>query len=168
MRVPAFDSSVGVWVVAREYSVGGRTAATAATANHCGAALWNASSTRWLFITQISWAKTVATADNVGFVRISTRGTAGSTVTPAQQNDYTYDGAPPTGALLDLAAYSVQPTIISSTAYIWRWHLPAAVGAGFILPLPAPIGVPPGAGLAIVTPPATVLQPADVGFWWYE
>jgi hypothetical protein len=152
----------------RSFSVGGRSAATAATANHAGAVLWNASSTRTLHVTQISWAKTVATADNIGIVRASARGTAGSTVTPAQQNDYTYDAAPPSGALLDLAAYSVQPTLISSTAYLWRFHLPAAVGAGFLLPFPDPISVPPGQGLVILTPPATVLQPADVGFFWME
>lgn len=154
--------------MAREYSVGGRSAATAATANHVGAALWNASSTRALWVTQISWAKTVATADNIALARISARGTAGSTVTPVQQNDATYDAAPPTGALLDLAAYSAQPTVISTAAYMWRWHMPAAIGAGFILPWPGALLVPPGAGLALLTPPATVLQPADVTFWWYE
>lgn len=152
----------------RGFSVGGRTAATVATANHAGAQLWNASTTKSIFVTQISWSKTVATADNVGIVRSSARGTAGSTVTPAQQNDFAYDAAPPSGALLDLAAFSVQPTLISSTAYMFRWHLPAAVGAGFILPLPQPIEVPQSTGLVIVTPPATILQPADVAFFWTE
>lgn len=152
----------------RPFSVGGRSAATAATANHAGAQLWNASTSKSVFVTQIAWSKTVATADNLGIVRSSARGTAGSTVTPAQQNDYAYDAAPQSGVLLDLAAFSVQPTLISSTAYMFRWHLPAAVGAGFILPLPGPIEVPAGTGLVLVTPPAVILQPADVSFFWTE
>lgn len=152
----------------RAYSAGGRTAATAATANHAGAALWNASTTKSIFVTVISWSKTVATADNLGLVRITTRGTAGSTVTPVAQNDADFDQAPPSGALLDLAAYTVQPTISSATAYQFRWNLPATVGCGFILALPDVIEIPAGGGLCLVTPPATILQPADVSFFWRE
>ena len=152
----------------RGFSAGGRTAATAATANVAGAALWNASAVKAIFVTQISWAKTVATADNLGIVRISTRGTAGSTVTPVQQNDNDYQAAPPSGALLDLASYSVQPTLISSTAYMFRWNMPASIGSGFILPLPDVITIPPGTGLCLVTPPAVILQPGDVSFFWRE
>ena len=152
----------------RGFSVGGRTAATAATANHAAATLWNASSTKGVYVTQISWAKTVGTADNIGIVRATARGTAGSTVTPAQQNDSDYQAAPPSGCLLDMAAYSVQPTLASATAYMFRFNLAAAVGAGFILPLPDPIFIPAGAGLVILTPPATILQPADVSFFWKE
>jgi hypothetical protein len=148
------------------YSVGGRSAATAATANHAGAQLWNPDSVRSLWVTQISWAKTVATADNLGLVRSTARGTPGSTVTPTVQNDDEFEEVDAVGALLDLAAFSAQPTLSSATAYKFRWHLPAAIGSGFVLPLPNRIRVRPGNGLVLVTPPATILQPADVTFWF--
>lgn len=152
----------------RTYSLGGRTVATAATQNHAGAQLWNPSASRTLFVTQIAWSKTIATADNLAVVRTSARGTAGSTVSSALQDDYDYDGAPPTGAVLDLAAFSGQPTIVASASPMFRWYLPAAIGSGFIWPCPAPIKVPPGTGLALITPTATILQPADVTFAWTE
>lgn len=147
---------------------GGRTTATAATANHAGAALWNASAVKSLFVTQLAWAKTVATVDNVGLVRISARGTPAATITPGTQNDVDADGAPPSGALLDLGAYSVQPTLVSATTYMMRWNLPATIGSGFIMPVPDMIEVPAGQGLLLLTPPAVILQPGDVTFWWRE
>lgn len=152
----------------RPFSVAGRSAATTATANHCGGALWNPSATKSIFVTQLSGSKTVATVDNIGLVRISARGTAGSTVTPVAQNDYSFDAVPPSGALLDLGAYTAQPTIVAAGAYIWKWNTPAAIGSGFILPFPKPLEIPAGAGLAIVTPPAVILQPYDYTFWWEE
>jgi hypothetical protein len=152
----------------RGFSIGGRTVATAATANHAAAELWNPSATKGIYVTQIAWSKTVATADNIGIVRSSARGTARSTVTPAQQNDADYQAAPPSGAVLDLSVFSVQPTLISATAFMFRWNLPAAIGSGFILPLPDPIFVPAGTGLVILTPAAVILQPADVTYFWRE
>lgn len=150
----------------RSFSVGGRTVATAATVNHAGAQLWNPSTTKSIFVTQIAWAKTVGTVDNLGLVRSTARGTAGSTVTPTAQNDIDFDTAP--GALLDLAAFTVQPTLSSATAYMFRWNLPATIGAGFVLPLPRPIEIPTVSGLVLLTPPAVILQPGDVSFWWDE
>ena len=150
------------------FSIGGRSAATAATANHVGAALWNPATARSLWVTQIGWSKTVATADQVGIVRISARGTAGSSITSGIQSDAEGAVAPRSGAILDLAAYSVQPTLVSATVYQFRWSLPASIGSGFLLPLPDVWEVPAGQGLALLTPPATVLQPADVSFFWRE
>ncbi len=150
-----------------DYAVGGRSSATAATANHAGAALWNPHSTIPLRVTEIAWSKTVATADNLAIMRITARGTAGSTVTPTIVNDFLRGVAPPSGALLDLAAYTVQPTLDGSL-YLYRWNLPAAVGAGIFWTFRTPLRVPPGTGLALVTPPGTVLQPADVTFAWTE
>lgn len=152
----------------RGFSVGGRTVLTAATANHAGATLWNPSTSKSLYVTQLSWAKTAAVADNIGIVRSTARGTAGSSVATAQQNDFDFDAAPPSGAVLDLAVYPVQPTLASATAYMIRWNLPAAIGSGVIMPFPDQIEIPAGTGLTIVTPPAVALQAADVTFWWRE
>lgn len=150
------------------FSIGGRTAATAATANNVGAALWNPSTSRSLWVTQIGWSKTAATADQVGLVRISARGTAGSSITSGIQSDAEGAVAPRSGAVLDLAVFTVQPTPVSATVYTFRWSLPATVGSGFLLPLPDVWEVPAGSGIAILTPSAVILQPADVSFFWRE
>ena len=149
------------------YGVGGRSAATAATANHAAVGLWNPSSTVRLYVVQIHCSKTVATVDNHQLRRISARGTAGSTVTPAAADSFDARVAPPSGALLDLAAYSAQPTLISGS--MMRTHLPAAIGAGYMWVFEGnPLVVPPGEGIAIVTPVAVVLQPSDFSFIWEE
>lgn len=152
----------------RSYMAGNRTTATAATANVAGAALWNPSTVKSLFVTAISWSKLAAVVDNLGLVRISARGTPALTVTAVAQNDVDADATPPSGALLDAGAYSVQPTLVSATAYMFRWNLPATIGAGFMLPFPRCIRIPAGQGLCLVTPPAVILQPADVSFFWDE
>lgn len=147
------------------YAVSGRCVATAATADNVGAALWNPSSTRALWVTAIMWAQTVATVSNPGIVRTTTRGTQTLTFTPDIDNDVLRDLTPATVAVLD-ATYSAQPTVAGP--YLMRTNLPAAIGSGFILPFPRPIKVPPGTGLGIATPVAVILQPADVTFFWDE
>lgn len=149
-----------------DYVLGGRTAATAATANVVGAALWNPHSTIPLRVTEISWAKTVATVDNLALIRITARGTASATATPVIGNDLLRGVAPPSGAVLDVT-YSAQPTL-DGAVYLYRWNLPAAIGAGIFWSFRSVIRIPPGTGLALVTPVAVVLQPADVTFSWAE
>lgn len=143
------------------HRVGGRSAATAATADHAAAAIWNPHASISLFVKEIAVVKTVATADNHGLIRTTTRGTAGSTVTPDADNDDNRRGTNGPGALLDLAAFTVQPTL--QTPYLARSNLAAAIGAGFIWVFDeSGIEVPAGTGLAIVTPPAVILQPSDI------
>jgi len=149
------------------YAVGGRSAATAATIGHAAAALWNPSTTKKIKIREIWAFKTVATVDYHALRRISARGTPGSTVTPGQGNCFEQPRiAPQSGALLDLAAYTVQPTLVGEN--LARANLPAAIGAGFIWVFAEPIEIPPGEGLAIITPVATILQPSDFTFVWDE
>jgi hypothetical protein len=152
------------------YSIGARTVATAAAADHAGAALWNPHASVRLEVVALEWFKTVATVDNLAIVRLSARGTAGSTVTPGAQSGIVTQAVPPSGALLDLAAYSVQPTIIGTgtARYIRRTNLPAAIGSGVMWMFTEPIEIPPGQGLAVITPAAVILQPADVSFEWKE
>lgn len=149
------------------YSVGGRTAATAATANHVGAGLWNPHASKAIKLRELWVFKTVATADNHGLRRITARGTPGSTVTPDITTAFdTPRIAPQSGTLLDLAAYTVQPTLTG--VLLARANLPASIGAGFIWVFAEPIIIPPGEGLAIITPEAVILQPSDVTFVWDE
>jgi hypothetical protein len=150
------------------YAVGGRSAATAATANNCAAALWNPHATKSIKVREIWVFKTVATADNHALQRITARGTPGSTVTPDANSSFDCPlVAPQSGALLDLAAYTVQPTLAGGVP-LARANLPAAIGSGFIWVFAEPIEVNPGTGLAIITPVATILQPSDFTFVWDE
>lgn len=149
-----------------DYYAAGRSAATAATANHAGAALWNPHATIRLQVREIHWIKTVATLDNLAVQRITARGTAGSTITPTIASSSQRGVDRPSGCLIDLATYSVQPTL--EGVPLLRTNLPSAVGAGMMWSLAEPIEIPPGAGLALITPTAVILQPADVTFRWTE
>lgn len=148
------------------YSVGGRSAATAATADHAAAALWNPSATKSIRVREIWCFKSVATVDHHQLLRITARGTPGTTVTPDADNDFDRELAPPSGAVLDLATYTAQPTV--QTPPLARANLPAAIGAGFIWVFAEPILVKAGTGLAICTPQANVLQASDFTFVWDE
>lgn len=152
----------------RRYGVGGRSAATAATADIPGAVLWNASGAKSIYVVQAEWYKQgAATADNLALIRTSTRGTVGSTVTPDIDNDYSRQVAPASGCLLDLASFSAGPTV--QGPHLKRTNLAAAIGAGIIWAFhDEPIHVPAGTGLAFVTPTAVILQAGDVAFEWDE
>lgn len=149
------------------YAVGGRSAATAATADHAAAALWYASGTKAIKLREIWVFKTVSTADNHALRRITARGTPGSSVTPDASNCMEVPRvAPQSGVVLDLGAYTVQPTLTGVN--LARSNLPAAVGSGFIWVFTEPIEIPPGEGIAIITPVAVILQPSDFTFVWEE
>ncbi len=151
------------------YRIGGRSVATAATANHAYAQLWNPHTTSRIDVQEIHIAVTAAVVSNYGLLRSpTTRGTAGSTVTPTIESSDGRDVAPPSGTLLDLAAFTAQPALASATAYMNRWNLPAAIGAGMIWVFGDPIKVPPLTGLVVVTPVAVIGQPIDITFVWSE
>lgn len=150
------------------YSVGGRTAATAATADQSGAALWNASTTKTIYCKEAHWFKSAATADNEQLIRTTNRGTTpGSTATPDIDSDYNRAVAPVSGAVLDMAAWATYPTVAGPP--LARTNLPAAVGAGVIWVFGGDgIAIPQSTGLAIGTPVATILQAGDATFVWDE
>jgi len=127
--------------------------------------LWNPHATMDLTVDEVHWFHTVGTVDNPGLVRTTTRGTQTLTVTPDIDNHDERLLAHITGAVLDLT-YSAQPTIAGP--YLQRINLPAAVASGFIWVFPLGIRIPAGTGLAIATPVAVVLQPADITFVWHE
>ena len=151
------------------YIVRGRTAATAATADHALCALWNPHATQRVKIVQFGVFKSAAgtAGDAIRLRRITARGTAGSTVTPGIAQHSTRGVAPVSGVLLDLAAYSVQPTLDTLDSGL-PWVAAAVAGAGVIYPIPNGIEIGPGAGLSIIQVAATAWPISDVAFVWLE
>lgn len=150
------------------YSVRGRTVATAATANHSVATLWNPHATARLVVYEFGLCAAAAPAAGASFYlrRATARGTPGSTVTPGIQHSLARAIAPPSGALLDLATYSAQPTF-EADGFL-GWVLAAVAASGIIVPIPRGIEVPPGAGLSIVTAAAIAVPASEVWFGWQE
>lgn len=149
------------------YGVTGKTAATAATIDHALAQLWNPSTNRRLQIKEIHVVKQAAGAADEPVIRRSTaRGTPGSTITPTIVNDFERTVAPPTGALLDMAAFSAQPTLeaLSPASFV----LPASIGSGYVWVFPEPIYVPVGNGLVITNGVALAFPVSRVTFVWDE
>ena len=152
--------------MAETYIAGGRTAATLATLDHAVAVLWNPSTTRSLGVIQLEFSVTTAGVANAVIQRTTARGTAGSTVTADIDNAFSRVAAPPSGALFDLAAFSVQPTLDASE--LARWATAAVIGAGRIWTWPEPITVPAGAGLGLLTATAVIFPASDVTVMWRE
>lgn len=152
-----------------EFAVRGRTVATAATADHCVAELWNPHSTQRIRVREIALnciAAAPAAGASVYLRRSTARGTAGSTVTPGIQHDADRAIAPPSGALLDLAAFTGQPTF--ETGGFWGWGFAAVQASGVIYPFgnwaPKGLVIPPAAGLCIVTAAAVAIPASEVMF----
>lgn len=151
------------------HRISGTTAATAATDQHAIAAMWNPSSTIPIKIREISVVSFAAPGAGAGFIvrRITARGTAGSSVTAAAVNNLDRaTAAAPSGAILDLAAYSGQPTITSGD--LDAWVFAAVAASGIIKPYPEGIIVAPGAGLVLVNRAAIAFPTSEVSFLWEE
>lgn len=144
------------------YSVAGRTAATAATARTVAAHLWNPDTTDRVNVNEIHIVSTTAGLSNLCIARTTTIGTAGSTVTPDLDNAHNRGKVPNSAAVLGLALFSVMPTVDGSD--LLRWNLPAVIGAGLMWVFSEPIEIPPGTGLAIITPVAVILPASDVTY----
>lgn len=152
------------------YSVRGRNAATAATADHAVWSLWNPHSTQRIKLISFSmFAQSAAPAAgwSMRLRRITARGTAGSTVMPGISNHSTRGVAPVSGVLLDLAAFSVQPTLDSVDLAI-GYTFAAVQGSGINFPIPGGIELGPGAGVACIQAPATASVAFEVSASWLE
>lgn len=152
------------------YSVRGRTAATAATADHAIFSIWNPHTTQRIKLLSVSmFAQSAAPAAGYSarFRRITARGTAGSTVTPGISNHSTRGVAPVSGVLLDLAAFSVQPTL-DTVDTVLGYTFAAVQGSGIVLPIPGGLEIGPGAGVAFIQVPATASPTFEVAATWLE
>lgn len=151
------------------YSVRGRTAATAATADHCVCEMWNPHASQRIKIMNFSMVAQAAPGAGLGyrFRRTTAKGTAGTTVTPAITNDHRHAVAPVSGVTLELAAFSVQPTLTGNDVVI-DWVFAAVAASGLVYPIPGGIEIGPGAGLALIQVAATAAPIFDVTFSWLE
>lgn len=152
------------------YSVSGRSATGAAT-NDVLAALWNPSADQAVLVVEISMFRVSATAGNRPILRRTTaRGTPGSTVTPDADNAWDDLAAPPSGVLLDLAAFTVQPTVSGSRLWVMGGQsgVTGSEGSGFLWTWEPGIRISPGAGLALGFAGGATHDPADFNFVWEE
>jgi hypothetical protein len=150
------------------FSARGFTAATAATADHAITTLWNPDSAKRIKLIEAGLFKAGAgtSGDSLYMIRTSTRGTAGTTVTPDADNAWDGDDIPSSGALMDLAAFSGQPTLQGPG--LFGWVAGAASASGFIWPCPRGIWIPPGKGIALCQRAATIWPTSEAYFEWEE
>lgn len=151
------------------YTVRGRTVATAATLDHAIAGLWNPHTTQRIKVIHFTVFKTAAgtAADAFRLKRSTARGTAGSTVTPDIDNHSERAVAPVSGALLDLSAYSAQPTLDASELGP-EFVAAAFAAAGIIYAIPGGIVIPPGTGIVLAQTAATIWPISGISFSWLE
>lgn len=154
--------------MANRYAVSSDALATAATADHVGALLFNPHGSKSIYVREVHVFNTAATLMHPALVRTSTAGvTPTSTVTPDADNAFDRRAIPASGALLYGATFGTQPTL--QTPYLARTTLPAAIGAAVMWSfLDEAIEVPFGTGLAVATPVATALQAARYTFVFDE
>lgn len=130
------------------FMVGGRQDFLSTQRNVMGC-LWNPSTDTPLWVTKL----TIANADQGSLIpcvlyRYLTRGTPGLTVTPDADNHTEGLVAPPSGAVLDLPEYTVNPTL--SAVPGWELHCGSNAGVGYFIEFgEAPFKVPPGTGLGV-------------------
>lgn len=146
------------------YTVKVAPAATAATISHAILSIWNPSSTRTIQLTGISCVVPAAPAAGAGFEarRATARGTAGSTITPTAEHHNRRDAAPDSAFVVDLAAFTVQPTLATGALGL-HWVFAAVAASGLILPLARPIEIPPGTGLVMTNVAAVIMATANWG-----
>ncbi len=149
------------------YTVRGRSGVTVGTVNHAIAQFWNPHATQRIKVVQFGVFKTSAggSADSFRLKRSTARGTAGSTVTPDIDNHSERAVAPVSGALLDLAAFSVQPTL--AAAELGPDCLPGNFPGACLL-YDIGIVIPPGTGLVIAQIASAVYPVSGISFIWTE
>lgn len=154
----------------KDYSISVAPGNTTATADHTISEIFNNSTSIPIWVTQVHVVKLTAVGINVLRLRRSTaKGTPGSTITPTIVNDHDRDIAPPSGVTIELAAFSVQPTL-EALSLGPSWILPAAVGSGVMWVFAGEgIQVPPTTGLCVTQENAIA---SDVGskhnYFWSE
>lgn len=150
-----------------EWRVSGLTAASDANDNDAVAILWNPHASRHIWVVEVHFANDTAAAGKVTLTRTTTRGTAGSTVTPDADNHVEGITTPASGALLDLSNFSVEGTKASPD--LGSYQTPATIGAGKVWSFRAkPIRVAAGTGFGLINGAAAAVAASHVEFAWQE
>lgn len=131
----------------RGVNAGQSTAAT----DQVLAALWNPHASRRIRVVEASlfWPDFDVAGAGMYISRTTTRGTPGSTVTPDADNADDGATSPPSGALLDLSVFTVQPTLATPPVAIGG-PVHTGNGSGFLAEFPRGFWLPPSQGIAIV------------------
>jgi hypothetical protein len=151
------------------YGIGGRSGTTAATAGHYIGVLWNGHATKSIFVRSMTMSKLAGGAGQL-MRRLTTRGTPATTETPDIDNDFERLKAPISGTVLDLGAYSVQPTQSLPEDLVRPMPSGAAAAPGPIWEVyfgETGIRVYAGTGLGVAQTGATASQ-YDLSFIWDE
>ena len=145
------------------YSVGGRGALPSAGGDP-HAVLWNASTTKQIYVIELSIENFTGTfRAEVALQRTSTKGTPGSTVTPDIDNDRDRSVAPVSSVVLDLSDYTVVPTFEGPR--MSRWTIPSDGGSLSVV-FNTPIAVPQTTGLAVEV--VSQLPALETAWIWEE
>ena len=143
----------------QEYAVGGLAGVPSAGTEPV-AVLWNPSANRTLYVSQVAF---FGEGMSVNVSRVTTRGTPGSTVTPDADNAFSRQAAPPSGAELNLADFSVAPTRVPPG--LKQFRIGNIAGSGFDIWI-ARFEVPPGTGCCIEYISGTAVSRSVYYRWW--
>jgi hypothetical protein len=151
------------------YSVRAFSGATPGNGGDPWAVLWNPDSTKRIEVLEFGFYKTLQTSTRFRLARCSTRGTAGSTETPDGDNAWANDGeVPPSGAVLDVAPYSVDPT---SGTGLWSEAQTGGAGGGgtgFVWTFEPGFVINPGTGLGIFALASGIMTAEFYAVWAEE
>jgi hypothetical protein len=153
----------------RRFGIGARAAATPATANACHGVLWNSHATMDIYVRQITTARLTTVGSEANYAqRVSARGTpAGGAFVADIDNDFERLAAPISGTLLDVAAYSVEPTR-SGSAWFRLMTSQPLVGPTQELYFDGDgLRIPASTGLGVFQVAATATR-FDLSFIWDE
>ncbi len=144
------------------YTVRGVTAATVGTIDLAAFSIWNPAAGKRIELLEVGIFVTTAPVATAGLHmrRITARGTPGTTATATLENSQQRDAVPDSGFLLDLAVFTVAPTLAAVPSMI-GWVPAASVGAGIVLPL-REIIIPPGTGIAFLNRAAAIFPVSEV------
>lgn len=138
----------------RIYSIRGRSAATTAASGEAICQLWNADTNNALTLYELGISLSGNVCSRVNLARTTARGTAGSTETPDGDNAWAGDGvAPLSGALLDLADFTTNPTYAAPRLEGWARDTTGArtgsEGWCFVWTFPDGVEVAQSSGVAV-------------------
>lgn len=153
------------------YSLRGRAAPVAVAANDAVFGIWNPHSTqriKLLHMMAVIQSAPGAANSACCFRRTTARGTPGSTVTPNISNDSRRGVAPVSGLLLDLADFTVEPTL--EAEYFGPVFKPTGSSVGDCLShdFLGGLVIPPGTGLAWISLTALAPGTQEISLTWTE